>query len=123
MSFRLRLRLPSGPTVLTSLAPPSTYGELLVLVRAHAKVELSQSLTLKSGYPPKPMSLGAEDSLQNSVRNGDTLIVTVGEPSPNRQAAPKPTRKCKAASKATSKKSVTTAATGKWLAGGQQGMA
>ena len=101
-TFRVRLRLPSGPVTITSPTPPILYSEFLLLITDKIP-STNRPLTIKAGFPPKAITLKPNDSIQGIIRNGDTLIVTVGEASPNRQA-PQPKRKRKATTTTTKTK-------------------
>ena len=106
--FRLRLRLPSGPLTLNipETQIPTTFGGLTHLIASNIQPPLI-AFTIKVGYPPKALTLLHDAPIQQHVKNGDTLIVTVGDASPNRQAvAPAPKkRKTKKASSGTASSS------------------
>ena len=90
LNFRIRLRLPTGSTVVTAPADSvKTYGDLLSLVSANIQTATT-NITLKSGFPPTAITLKKEESINTTVRSGDTLVVTIGKPSPNRQAPQQP---------------------------------
>jgi hypothetical protein len=109
--FRLRLRLPSGPLTLNipETQIPTTFGGLTHLIASNIQPppDASKGITIKVGYPPKALTLAHEAPIQQHVKNGDTLIVTVGDASPNRQTvAPAPKkRKTKKASSGTASSS------------------
>jgi len=81
---------------------PTTFGGLTHLIASNIQPPLI-AFTIKVGYPPKALTLLHDAPIQQHVKNGDTLIVTVGDASPNRQAvAPAPKKhKTKKASSGT----------------------
>jgi hypothetical protein len=85
---------------------PTTFGGLTHLIASNIQPPLI-AFTIKVGYPPKALTLLHDAPIQQHVKNGDTLIVTVGDASPNRQAvAPAPKkRKTKKASSGTASSS------------------
>ncbi|KAF9304188.1 hypothetical protein BGZ74_002175 [Mortierella antarctica] len=79
-SLRLRIRHKDGLATLTSLTPQSTLLELHNAVATEINVPSSQ-LELKSGYPPKILSVDDANAAQSSleslgIRDGDQILTS-----------------------------------------------
>ncbi|KFH73115.1 hypothetical protein MVEG_00338 [Podila verticillata NRRL 6337] len=85
--LRLRIRHKDGMATLTSLTPQSTLSELHNAIASEINVP-SSHLELKSGYPPKLLSVDDANAAQSSleshgIRDGDQILTSERQGGPS----------------------------------------